>query len=300
VDYRGRFAPSPTGRLHLGHARTALVAWIRARQQGGSIVMRMEDLDPPRVVEGAAEWIYADHEWLGLDWDEGPYLQSERHGRYERALERLTEAGAVYPCTCSRKEIAAVASAPHGAEELGIRYPGTCRDGPGHPDKPPAIRFRIPEPPPSFRDGLHGPVDASAWGGDFVVRRADGVWSYQLAVVVDDAEMAITEVVRGDDLLPSTPRQIALHRALDGRAGHAPPGWLHVPLVLNAEGRRLSKRDGAVAIADYRERGWSAERVLGLLAGTLGLSAEPTTAGELVDRLDPRAIPVEPVTWREP
>jgi glutamyl-tRNA synthetase len=230
--------------------------------------MRMEDLDPPRIVPGAAEAIYEDMRWLGLDWDGESTLQSEHHERYERALEILEQAGLAYPCTCSRREIAAISSAPHGVEGLGTPYPGTCRRGPSHPDRPAAIRFRMPDPPPSFEDGIHGRVDTAEWGGDFVLRRADGLWAYQLAVVVDDAQDGMTEVVRGDDLLPSTPRQIALHRAL----GYEPPAFVHVPLVLGPDGKRLSKRHDSVAIADYRDAGVSPERVVGILAASLGLA----------------------------
>lgn len=291
MKYVGRFAPSPTGKLHLGHARTYLVAWLRARSVGGSILMRMEDLDGPRVVEGAADAICADMEWLGLGWDGEVVHQSDRFDRYEAALERLRAGDHVYPCSCTRKEIAAVASAPHGAEELGVRYPGTCRGGPTHPDRECSVRFRMPEPPPSFDDRVHGDVDTRAWGGDFVVRRADGVWSYQLAVVVDDAEQGVTEVVRGDDLLASTPRQVALHRAL----GFEPPAWLHVPLVLGPDGERLSKRHQAVAVADHREAGRSAEEVMGILAGTLGLPAGPTRPEGLLEAFDAASIPTDSV-----
>ncbi len=289
--YRGRFAPSPTGKLHLGHARTFLVAWLRARRAGGSIVMRIEDLDAPRVVEGAAEAICEDLLWLGLDWDEGPIYQSSRFDRYEHALETLRDRGRVYPCSCTRKEIAAIASAPHGPDELGPRYPNTCRGGPAHPDRPCSVRFRMPDPPPAFVDRLHGAIDTSAHGGDFVVRRADGIWAYQLAVVVDDAEMGVTEVVRGDDLISSTSRQLALFEAL----GHAPPAFLHVPLILGPDGERLSKRHGATAIADHRAAGRRPEEVLGLLAGTLGLP-RPSRPEDLLDAFDPHALAPRPAT----
>lgn len=308
MTYRGRLAPSPTGETHLGHARTYLVAWLRARESGGTLVMRIEDLDGPRVVEGATEQICADLRWLGLDWDEGPdlggsygpYSQSERDGFYDEALQRLEAAGDVYLCTCSRKEIERTASAPHGADGLGLRYPGTCRLGPSHPDRSGATRFRMPEPPPDVHDELHGPCTADAWGGDFVVRRADGVWAYQLAVVVDDAAMGITEVVRGDDLLPSTPRQLALFDAL----GRTAPHYLHVPLVMGADGRRLAKRHASAGLRSLREAGWSAGRLRGWLGRSLGLevSAEPSLEALLeafsVDAL-PRA-PVLGLSWNAP
>ncbi len=274
--YRGRFAPSPTGRVHLGTARSALLGWLRARRERGAFLLRIEDLDQPRVVPGALEAMLDDLRWLGLDWDEGPdvgggrgpYVQSQRIEHYRVALERLTAGRHTYPCTCSRKEIAEIASAPHG--EDGPRYPGTCRGGPTYPEREPAIRFRMPEPPPAFEDLLRGPSAAGLGGGDFVVQRRDGVFAYQLACVVDDARMGITEVVRGDDLLASTPRQIALYRAL----GFTPPAFLHVPLVLGADGERLAKRHGAIAIAELRDAGWTAERLVGRLAHGAGLISE--------------------------
>jgi glutamyl-tRNA synthetase len=279
--------------MHLGHARTALVTWLRARQQGGRIVMRIEDIDRPRVVDGAAAAICRDHEWLGLDWDEGPVFQSERDEAYERALGRLTSAGLVYPCTCSRKEIAAIASAPHGDE--GPRYPGTCRNGPTKPGHPAALRFRFDDPSPGFDDLICGPYPEGAVGGDFVLRRADGIWAYQLAVVVDDAESEITEVIRGADLLSSTARQIALYRAL----GHPEPRFAHVGLVVDPEGTRLSKRHGATAIEALRDAGRTPEDVIGALAHSLGLTpdAAPIRPGDLVSGFDLAAIPKSPFAW---
>lgn len=251
---RTRYAPSPTGAMHLGHARTALVAWLRARQAGGAIVMRVEDLDPPRVVEGAAEAFLRDHEWLGLDWDEGPFFQSARLADYDAAIAEL--GARAYPCTCSRKEVREAASAPHGQAPT---YPGTCRAGPTHPEREAALRFCM-ETPRAYVDRLAGPQPAQR--DDFVLRRRDGLHAYQLAVVVDDAAMGITEVVRGDDLRTSTPLQIALHEAL----GHTPPAFLHVPLVVGADGERLAKRHGAPPVAALRDAGWSPEQVLGVLA----------------------------------
>ncbi len=252
---RGRYAPSPTGEIHLGNASSALLAWLSVRSAGGTLVMRMEDLDRNRVGPGLAERILDDLRWLGLDWDEGPdcggahrpYEQWARLERYRAAFERLRGAGRLYPCFCSRRDIAAAASAPQSPGDE-LRYPGTCRGiereqarqrietGARH-----AWRFRVdPASRPSFDDLVHGPWghDQTDSPGDFVVFRTDGVPAYQLAVVVDDAEMRIGEVVRGDDLLPSTARQLLLFDAL----GHPPPRFGHVPLLLGPDGVRLSKR----------------------------------------------------------
>jgi glutamyl-tRNA synthetase len=272
--------------MHWGTARTALVAWLRARSEGGALILRIEDLDPPRVVPGAAEEIMRDLAWLGLDWDEGPdvggphapYVQSQRFDRYEAALATLRDQGVLFPCTCTRKELHALASAPHGDSELGPRYPGTCLRTPIRPDRPAALRFRMTRGEP-FVDALHG-AQAESEPDDFVVKRADGLYAYQLAVVVDDIAMGITEVVRGDDLLSSTPRQRALYRALNTE----PPRFLHVPLVLGHDGERLAKRNGATAIADQRGQGVSPQRVVGRLAESLNLVPSGTTlsARELV------------------
>jgi len=291
--YRTRFAPSPTGKMHPGHARTALVTWLRARKHGGAIVMRVEDIDRPRVVPGSADAIFRDHEWLGLDWDEGPVFQSSRDEAYQRALGQLEAAGMVYPCTCSRKEIAAIASAPHGDE--GPRYPGTCRSGVTKPGKPPALRFVFQDPSPGFEDVLCGSYPEGRTGGDFVLRRADGIWAYQLAVVVDDAEAEITEVIRGADLLSSTPRQIALYRAL----GYRVPRFAHVSLVVDADGNRLATRHQATSIESLREGGRSPEQVIGELACSLGLTATgaPIRAEELVSAFDMTEISRSPFTW---
>jgi glutamyl-tRNA synthetase len=297
AHYRGRLAPSPTGTLHLGVARTSLVAWLRARKLGGTLVLRIEDIDGPRVVKGSAESLMSDLRWLGLDWDEGPdvggaygpYTQSERIESYAAAIARLQSTTAIYPCTCSRKDILELASAPHG--DLGALYPGTCRNGVTRQDRPPALRLKVDAPAPSFTDALHGPQPARDVD-DFVLQRGDGVYAYQLAVVVDDIAMAITEVVRGDDLLSSTPRQLALYRALGAEA----PGFLHVPLMLAPDGRRLSKRDHAPSIAEYRAAGVSREKIIGLLASTLGLVSHGSqvSARDLIDVFEVSALPREP------
>jgi glutamyl-tRNA synthetase len=284
MTYRGRFAPSPTGPLHLGNARTALLAWLDARAAGGAFAMRVEDLDGPRVRPGVEARILEELRWLGLDWDEGPgpggpfapYRQSERLARYAAALEALREAGRVYPCFCSRAEIAAASHAPHAGEE-GPRYPGTCRDlAPEEVerrsrDRRPAWRLRVEPGAVAFRDGVHGPCafDVAAAVGDFVVMRADGVPAYQLACALDDVAMEVTDVVRGDDLLPSTARQLLVLRAL----GLGEPRYAHVPLVVGEDGARLAKRHGARSLGELREAGADPREVCGRLAALSGLAA---------------------------
>lgn len=320
MPYRGRYAPTPSGPLHLGNLRTALLAWLLARHAGGAFVLRVEDLDRARVRAGAADATLADLRWLGLDWDEGPdrggphapYIQSERADRYADALRRLEDAGLVYPCYCSRADVARAASAPHGGEE-GSRYPGTCRDPERRAarreragGRPPALRFRVPEGPEGvirFEDGLYGAVaqDVDRVVGNFVVRRSDGVPAYHLAVVVDDLAMAISDVVRGADLLDSTPRQILLYRAFHALSLLNPlsrdyretiPRFLHVPLVVDARGERLAKRDGAVGVGPLRERGIAPEVVVGALAASSGLvpAGIALTARDLRDRFDPALL----------
>ena len=278
--------------MHLGNARTALLAWLDARARGGRLAMRVEDLDGPRVRPGLEGRILAELRWLGLDWDEGPdvggphapYRQSERLGRYAAALARLREAGLVYECFCSRAEIAAASHAPHGPADEGPRYPGICaqftkdeRDARAARGKPAAWRFRAPAGELRFEDAVFGPqaVDVAASTGDFVVMRADGVPAYQLAVVVDDLAMEVTDVVRGSDLLSSTARQLLLWRALGG----APPRFAHVPLVVGDDGARLAKRHGALSVGELRERGADPRAVLGLLAASAGLCAPGLRVG---------------------
>ena len=250
--------------MHLGGARTALVAWLAARSAGSTFVLRFEDLDRPRLVPGATEAITEDLRWLGLDWDQQA-AQSDRLPLYESALARLAETGLTFGCNCSRADIARAASAPHASDE-GPRYPGTCRD---RALESGAIRFVVAPGDVCFDDRVHGRYcqDVSAATGDFVLRRADSIFAYQLAVVVDDMEMRIEQVVRGDDLLSSTPRQLLLYQAL----GAEPPEFAHVPLILGPDGQRLSKRHGAIALRDFREAGTSAPKLAGALAASLGL-----------------------------
>jgi glutamyl/glutaminyl-tRNA synthetase len=280
-SYRGRLAPSPTGYLHVGHARTFWTAWQRARDAKGALVMRMEDLDPERSRAEYAQAALEDLRWLGIRWHEGPvkggpyapYVQSQRHDVYLAAWRRLLEGGFIYPCRCSRKDLAAALSAPHesataeqDAQDDEPIYPGTCR--PAQPtvfeaSEPKGInwRFRVPDGEAIEFDDLNlGPQRFIAGRdfGDFVVWRRDGVPSYQLACVADDAAMHITEVVRGADLLKSTARQILLNRAL----GFADPSWFHCRLIVDQHGRRLAKRHDALSLRTLRQRGLTPLNIL--------------------------------------
>lgn len=312
---RGRLAPSPTGELHLGGAATFLVAWLEARSSGGSLVLRIEDLDPARTRPGSAEALLDDLRWLGLDWDEGPdrggpggpFTQSERSAHYEAALAALAAQGLVYCCDCSRAEIARASSAPHGPDDEGPRYPGTCRPfglAPRPFRRSPALRFAVPEGARARfrelgvgerdeRDERDERVDETT--GDFVLRRGDGAFAYQLAVVVDDLAMGITQVVRGADLAGSTARQVLLWGLLGGDRG--PPLYLHTPLVLGPAGERLAKRHRGVPVRDQREAGRSAPEVWGHLACALGLvdDARPRTPRELLGAYDRARLAREPV-----
>lgn len=269
MGYRGRLAPSPTGYMHLGHARTFAIAADRARAAGGALVLRIEDLDGERSrPEYVDAWI-EDLRWFGIEWNEGPgagggagpYFQSLRHEFYLRAFEELKSQGLVYPCNCSRKDILAASSAPHAGDEEPL-YPGTCRScsvSSSNGERLP-WRFRVPDGEViRFVDGLAGArsYEAGRDFGDFVVWRRDGLASYQLAVVVDDSAMGITEVVRGADLLVSSARQILIYRALR----LAIPGFAHVPLVTDGAGTRLAKRHDALSLRSLRALGWSSEEV---------------------------------------
>ncbi len=293
---RGRFAPSPTGSLHLGNLRTALVAWLTARSVGGEFIVRMEDLDrmtsSPEHEVGQLESLRA----LGLDWDGEVVRQSERFGLYQEAIDRLRGDGLVYECYCTRREIREAVRAPQGAEPGGA-YPGTCRHltddertALREAGRRPALRLLTDSREESFDDRFSGrqsgPVD------DLVLQRNDGVPAYNLAVVVDDSVQGVTEVVRGDDLLASTSGQILLHRLLGLRV----PEYVHIPLVLAPDGSRLAKRHGAVTLADLAERGSSPADVCARLAESLGIDigGRPVTAPDLLDRFDLDRVPVEP------
>lgn len=308
---RGRFAPSPSGRMHLGNLYAALLSWLSARRAGGVLVLRMEDLDPDRCRPDYAAQLADDLRWLGLDWDEGyekggpdgPYLQSERTDRYAHAFRTLAEMGLTYPCYCTRAERLA-AGAPHRGDGQAV-YGGSCR-GLSEAERRaleaqgrrPAWRVRTPGGTERFVDGHLGPYgeDLARDCGDFIVRRSDGVYAYQLAVVVDDGAMGVNQVVRGRDLMPSTPRQLWLYRLL----GLTPPEFYHVPLLLAPDGRRLSKRERDLDMGALRER-FTRPELTGRLAWLAGLleRPEPVEPVELVPAFDWARVPGEDITVPE-
>jgi len=305
----GRLAPSPTGAQHLGNARTYLLAYWAARQSDQRLVMRIEDIDSPRVKSWAIDQAIEDLAWLGIKWDEGPYLQTERRELYQKALERLISDNRVYPCTCSRKDIAAAASAPHHEHE-GHIYPGTCafwtRGDPMPEEGDYCWRFRVLDEAMSFEDRVcgHQKCNPARELGDFPITQKNGNISYHLAVVFDDGAMGISEVVRGDDLLLSTFRQLQLARALEIPA----PRYAHVPLVLGEDGRRLAKRHGDTRLSTLREQGVAAENIVGWAATTAGLiepqESEPAfrsiAADEVIEWFSWDKLDRKPVTVSDP
>ena len=296
----GRFAPSPSGRMHLGNVWSALLAWLSVRSAEGEMVLRMEDLDPDRCRPAYLEQLREDLAWLGLDWDREQTRQGLRTDAYAEAFERLRARGLVYPCYCSRADLHA-ASAPH-ASDGRVLYAGTCRhlsDAQRRQQtKRPAWRLEVPDRIYAFTDGLQGPFSESLARdcGDFIVRRADGIYAYQLAVVTDDADGGITQVVRGRDLLESTPRQLYLYELL----GKAAPEFYHVPLLLAPDGRRLSKRERDLDLGTLRER-YQPEAILGFLASMAGLipPGETASARELVPLFDWKKIPEADIVMPE-
>lgn len=306
-----RLAPSPTGALHLGNARTFLINWAIARQRGWRIVLRIEDLDGPRVKQGADRQAIDDLAWLGLDWDTEPLVQRADLSSYHDALKALQDGRLVYRCSCTRKDIRDAQSAPH-EDDHELRYPGTCRPAldaggrllegdssvPTSAAKPAALRVVVPDGPIEFDDEVHGPqrVDVQRQVGDFVVASKAGLPAYQLAVVVDDARQGVTDVVRGDDLLRSTGRQLWLYRMLD--LPPLPRYW-HLPLVHGPDGRRLAKRHGDTRVAWYRDQGVAPERVVGLLGlwSGAGPRREPISAAEFRERFDLARLPRDAVTF---
>lgn len=284
----GRLAPSPTGSLHVGNVRTFLWAWLSARSQGGRVLMRVEDLDTPRVKPGVVEKMLDDLRWLGFDWDGEPVVQSAGRDRYREIHARLS--GRIFPCGCKRADLLAAQSAPH-EDDQDLRYPGTCRDSTAA-----GISWRLRVDPGriEFTDRLYGPqaIDVAGTVGDFVVAKTPEQPAYQLAVVVDDIDQGVTEVVRGDDLIPSTARQILLYRAL----GAAPPAYGHVPLVVGPDGRRIAKRHGDARIATLRDAGVPPERIIGILAEGSGLEGGDATPACLLPKWSWERVSRERVT----
>ena len=307
----GRFAPTPSGFLHLGNVFCSLLAWLYAKSSGGRIILRVEDLDPQRCSRQKADQLARDLEWLGLEWDEGAYVsensesyfQSKRSDIYAEYFVQLQEQEFVYPCFCSRSELHA-AEAPHLSDGR-IIYAGTCRHLTAEQReakaqrRAPAYRLRVEDKPISFLDGHYGQqsYNLAEGSGDFIVRRSDGVFAYQLAVTIDDALMGITQVVRGCDLLSSTPMQLYIYRLL----GFTPPAFCHIPLLVDASGRRLSKRDGDLEIAALRKLYGSPEPIIGLLAFFAGQIArpEPMRAKDLLPIFDVEKIPTKNIAVPE-
>lgn len=311
---RGRFAPSPSGRMHLGNGLSALISWLDTRSLKGEMVFRLEDLDPQRSRQSFAEMIAEDLSWLGLDWDEGPdvggpfgpYAQSQRRVLYEAHLQALMAKGLVYPCICTRSELHD-ASAPHASDGEPI-YAGTCRRRTqaeltavtlSMPHRQPAMRLKVTETPIEFVDLHYGPQSQrlDQISGDFILRRSDGVHAYQLAVSVDDALMGISRVVRGEDLLSSVGRQIYLHQLM----GFKPPVYGHVPLMVGIDGKRLSKRHFATDFGYWRNQGVKPEEIVGYLAYKAGLidRYEPTSASALVPVFSWHKIVAGPIVVSE-
>ena len=266
----GRFAPSPTGRMHLGNVFSALLSWLSAKSQGGQWLLRIEDIDPGRSRQAYADLLMDDLEWLGLSWDGEPVYQSQRSDIYEHYFQMLKAQGMTYPCYCTRADLLAT-QAPHESDGRVV-YPGTCRHLPPQPGKPAATRLIVPDSDISFVDGHYGAqsVNLAHQVGDFIIRRKDGAWAYQLAVVIDDALMGVTEVVRGCDLLLSSPQQMYVAQLL----GFTSPQFIHLPLLCNAQGQRLSKRDGGLDMASLRQS-YTAPEIIGKLAQIAGLQSTP-------------------------
>ena len=311
---RGRLAPSPTGYMHLGNAWAFLLAWLAARSAAGQVVLRIEDIDPQRSRPEYAAALIEDLTWLGLNWDFGPdkpeatanaplgpFEQSQRGGHYAAAIAEFERAGLTYPCFCTRKELRSMAGAPH-VDDAGAPYPGTCRNlSPAEQNtqlaagRRPCLRLRCPEGAINFTDTVLGPQlhTLAACGGDFALRRSDGVVAYQLAVAVDDALMGINQVVRGRDILISTPRQIALLKLL----GYGAPAYAHVPLLLDAEGQRLAKRHQSLTLRSLRQMGAAPRRIIGFLGALAGCNpgGKAASPAELLPHFSLLRLPPEDI-----
>ena len=286
----GRFAPSPTGRMHLGNVFSALLSWLSARSQRGRWLLRIEDIDRGRSRQAYADLLMDDLEWLGLTWDGEPVYQSQRSDIYEHYFQELRQRGLTYPCYCTRADLLA-AQAPHESDGRVV-YPGTCRQAPRRDGVAAATRLMVPDEWVTIEDGHYGTqsVDMARDVGDFIIRRKDGGWAYQLVVVVDDALMGVTEVVRGQDLLLSAPQQAWLARLL----GFEAPRFVHLPLLCNQQGQRLSKRDQSLDMASLRER-YTAKEMVGRLAYHAGLipQPEPTSPQDVLAYFDWNKVPKE-------
>ena len=289
----GRFAPSPTGRMHLGNVFSALLSWLSAKSLGGRWLLRIEDIDPQRSRQAYADLLMDDLQWLGLYWDGEPVYQSRRSDIYEHYFQLLCQQGLTYPCYCTRADLLAT-QAPHESDGRVV-YPGTCRHRSSQPGQPAAIRLQVPNRVITFTDGHYGlqSVNLAEQVGDFVIRRKDGAWAYQLAVVVDDALMGITQVVRGRDLLLSSPQQLYIAQLLDFPSPH----FIHLPLLCNAAGQRLSKRDQSLDMACLRQR-YTAPELVGLLAHLAGLqpSPAPITPQDLIAHFSWDKVPYDNIT----
>jgi glutamyl-tRNA synthetase len=299
-----RFAPSPTGALHLGNARTFVLNWLLAKRFGWRILMRVEDLDGPRVKAGVEQQMLDELRWLGLTWDGPVVRQSQRTQKYRAALDALVAAGAAYPCVCSRKDVELAAGAPHSDDGSAV-YAGLCRglfrtaeEASAATNRPAAWRLAVDDAEIAFEDAFAGRCRfrLAQTCGDFVIVKSDGTAAYQLAVVVDDAEAGVTDVVRGDDLLESAARQIYLRRLL--KLSPEPTYW-HFPLVIGPDGRRLAKRHGDTRIAHYRQRGATPQRIAGLIAYWSGLTnrREEISVEGLLEKFDIRLLPRTPVAF---
>ncbi|GIW75371.1 MAG: glutamyl-Q tRNA(Asp) synthetase [Phycisphaerae bacterium] len=299
-----RLAPSPTGALHLGNARTFLATWLLARQKGFRVILRIEDLDGPRVKPQFTQQAIDDLTWLGIDWDEGPVIQSEQVHVYYHAVQQLLEAKQAYPCVCTRKEIEQASSAPH-SEDGSTIYPGTCRNRFDSVDqayrqtgKRPAVRFKVPPTRFRYEDQFAGvrSFDLQEQIGDFVIAKPDGSAAYQLAVVVDDARSGVNQVIRGDDLIDSVPRQVLLYQSLGW--DNLIPHYYHLPLVVGPDGRRLAKRHGDSRLAFYRQSGVCVDRIRALLARWLGMDCDDSISiDQCLTGFDLKKVPRDPIVF---